>query len=70
MTLTPAYNRDYTSQATVRAAWEADHDFIVADISSPWVGRPANRSDLREHAQLTEVNIRYARLREIVTVKV
>jgi hypothetical protein len=36
MTLTPAYGRDYQSAKAVKADWEANKDFVIADISSPY----------------------------------
>lgn len=68
MTLIPAYGRDYKSKAEVIAAFEADKDFQIADISSPWDGRYCNRADL-SGSGLKGVNIRYAKLTKVVVVK-
>ncbi len=66
--LTPAYGRDYKSKAAVMADWDADKDFIIADISSPWDGKPANRSALAADGVTQTINIRYSRLRKIAVV--
>ena len=67
MTLTPAYGRDYTSQKAVKADFDADKDFMIADMSSPWNGKPANKTDLT--GSVTSVWIRYNKLEKIVEVK-
>ena len=58
ITLLPAYGRDYTSRAKVLADWNAEKDFIIADISSPYDGKPVNKQHL---AKGTCVQFRYAR---------
>lgn len=58
MTLLPAYGRDYKSKAAALKDFEADRDFIVADLLSPWDGKPANRSALLSMG-VREVRIRY-----------
>jgi len=69
MTLTPAYNRDYTSAKKVKEDFEADKDFIVADFFSKWDGKPCNKSDLK-NAGVTSVQIRYKKLTQVTVVKV
>jgi hypothetical protein len=64
MTLTPAYGRDYKSKKAVLADWEAGKDFIIADITSRWDGKPANKSDLAGET----VMLRYDGLRKITGV--
>ena len=58
LTLLPAYGRDYTSRAKVLADWNAEKDFIIADISSRYDGKPVNKQQL---AKGTRVQFRYAR---------
>ena len=71
MTLTPAYGRDYKSQKAVKAAWNSGADFIVADIMSPWDGKPVNCGFFRAlGAPSGNIMIRYAKLRKIVRVEV
>lgn len=67
MTLTPAYGRDYKSEAAAVADFEAGKDFIIADIVSPWCGKPANKQDLKSIGE-TRVMLRYDRLRKITKV--
>ena len=67
-TLTPAYGRDYKSKKAVLADFNADKDFILADISSQWDGKPCNRSGLLASG-VRAVNIRYKSLRQICVVK-
>lgn len=66
MTLTPAYGRDYTSAKAVKADWEANKDFIIADISSPYDGKPINKQD----APMGTYYIRYKKLTEVCVIKV
>ena len=67
MTLTPAYGRDYKSKAAVLADFDADKDFLVADFSSPWDGKPVNKSQLVSEG-FTVANVRYARLTKVAVV--
>jgi hypothetical protein len=69
MTLTPAYGRDYKSQAAALADFEAGKDFIIADFTSPWDGKPANKQSMIE-AGIGRVQIRYSRLTKVFSVKV
>lgn len=63
--LIPAYGRDYTNAAGVRADFLADKDFIVCDISSRWDGKPVNRPQLKQ-AGVTSVTIRYNDNRKVL----
>ena len=69
MTLVPAYGRDYTSQRAVLADWNSDRDFLVADMFSPWDGKPVNRQDIADTGE-TQVQIRYKRLEKIAVVQI
>jgi len=64
ITVVPAYGRDYTSKAKVLVDWNADKDFIIQDISNPYDGKPANKSDLNGFS----VHIRYKSLMQIMVV--
>lgn len=64
LTLVPAYGRDYKSKASVLEDWNANKDFIIMDISSPWDGKPANKQDL--DAQGIKARIRYKNKTQIV----
>jgi hypothetical protein len=66
-TLIPAYGRDYKSKKAVLADWQADKDFIIADFSDPYDGKPANHSDLTS-AGVKTVKIRYKKLAQICVV--
>jgi hypothetical protein len=68
MTIIPGSGRDYRTKAEVLAAFEADKDFIVADMSSRYDGKPVCRSDL-VRAKVASVNIRYKGKRSIAVVK-
>lgn len=65
MTVVPAYGRDYQSAEAATAAWSSGTDFILMDRESPWYGKPISQRDVDPG---TEVRIRYARLRRVVTV--
>jgi len=67
MTLTPAYGRDYTSVKKVKADWEANKDFVIADVFHPDSGRYVNKQDLPAG---TSVNVRYAAMRKVCVLKV
>jgi len=67
MTLTPAYGRDYKSKKAVAADLKADKDFIIADFSHPYSGKPVNRSQLVADG-IKAVNVRYAKLRRVCVV--
>ena len=41
----PSPGRVYTSKAAVWADWIANKDFIIADMSSRWDGKPVNKQD-------------------------
>lgn len=70
MTLTPAYGRDYKSVKEVKAAWEADQDFIIADFMHPYSGKPVNRAALRQSGEVSQVMIRYSGNRKVSPFKV
>lgn len=69
MTLIPAYGRDYKSKKAAQADFDADKDFIIADISSQWDGKPVNKSQLKEEG-VREVNLRYKALTQIAVIKI
>jgi hypothetical protein len=69
MTLIPAYGRDYKSKKEVQADFDADKDFVVADMESPFDGKKVNKSDLKR-ADVESVMIRYKGLRQVAVVKV
>lgn len=66
--VTPAYGRDYKTQAEAKAAWDAGKDFILQDISSPWDGKPINKEDAK-NGGYTTVNIRFKRNTQVAVVK-
>jgi len=59
--VTPAYGRDYKSLAEAQTDWDAQKDFILCDITSPYDGKPINK-------QQTEpgdvIIVRYGKLRK------
>ena len=54
-TLTPAYGRDYKNKKDCMADIEANKDFILNDITSPWDGKPCSPSDFKGK----QVQVRY-----------
>lgn len=70
MTLVPAYGRDYTSKRAVLADWNANRDFVICDLFSPYDGKPVNRVDLERTTGPQQVQIRYKRLERIAVVQV
>lgn len=65
MTLTPAYGRDYTSAKAVKADWDANKDFVIADI----VGGNAGRMISKQDAPAGSYSIRYKKLTQICVIK-
>ena len=61
MTLTPAYGRDYKTAKAAKDAWADGVDFIIADMSSPWNGKPTSIRD--GHAGY--INLRFDSLRKL-----
>ena len=66
-TLTPAYGRDYKSIKEVEKAFYDNKDFIFNDITSPWDGKPCNRTSLIE-AGVLNVKVRYAKGRRVLSM--
>lgn len=58
---TPAYGRDYTTQAQVRADWAAGKDFQVQPT-----GQYVNNEDARNHN--LKVEVKFARRTKTVIV--
>ena len=58
-TLIPAYGRDYKSGKAAKADWKAGKDFVIADISNPWDGKPIS---IRDAKQGEKFMIRFNRL--------
>lgn len=69
MTLTPAYGRDYKNKKDAIADFEANKDFVIADISSPYDGKYVNKADLVS-SDVTCVYIRYDRLMKLVRIAI
>lgn len=61
LNLIPNRTRDYASLGALIEDLAAGRDFIVADVSSPWDGKPCNVHDLRR-AGHKDVSVRYNKL--------
>ena len=61
MTLTPAYGRDYKSQASVLADFNAGKDFILRHLLER--DRPINKAQIPVG---TQVQFRYAKLTKVL----
>jgi len=68
-TILPAYGRDYKSKAAAIADFNAGKDFIIADFSSRWDGKPVNKEDLMGTGQRS-VNIRFNNKRNVAVVPI
>lgn len=66
MHLIPAYGRDYKTRAEVLADWIKGKDFIIADMSSKWDGKPTNNTQCENECK--DVTIRFARLTKQVII--
>ncbi len=69
MNVVPAYGRDYTSAKAVKADWDANKDFLIADMSSPYDGKYINLADAK-NGGIKVVTIRYSKNRKVTVVKV
>jgi hypothetical protein len=69
MHLIPAYGRDYKSKKEIQADLEANKDFVIADMSSQYDGKPVNLEQLQEAGERT-INVRYKRLTEVTVFQV
>jgi len=63
---TPAYGQDYTTVKSVRDAWNAGKDFVIATFG-PDMGRYINKQDADRTG--ASVMLRYARLTKVVYIK-
>jgi hypothetical protein len=66
MTLVPAYGRDYKSATEVKADWDADKDFRIQDISSPYDGSYINKQQAKAGDTF---KIRYSKLKKFTIIK-
>jgi hypothetical protein len=70
LTIVPRRDRDYTSQAQVKAAWNEGKDFIVQDFFSGFDGATVNKADADQFVEKgTRIMARYARLTKMVQVQ-
>ena len=68
LTVIPAYGRDYTSKAQIQADWDANKDFIIQDMSSPYDGKYINKTNTTAE-DFGSLKVRYNKLRNIVVIK-
>jgi len=66
-TLTPAYGRDYKSQAEVEADFRAGKDFILNDFMSQWDGKPCS---IRDFPAGTQITLRYKKKSNVIIVTI
>jgi len=69
MHLIPAYGRDYKSKKQIQADLEANKDFIIADMSSPYNGKPVNLEQLQQTGERT-INVRYKQLTQVTVFEI
>jgi hypothetical protein len=69
ITLIPNRGRDYPSAARVLEHLKGGRDFIVADMSSPWDGKPCNLPDLKR-AGIMVARIRYAMQPKVTLINI
>jgi hypothetical protein len=60
--LIPAYGRDYENHAELRKDFELGKDFVIADFSDPYDGKPVN---LTQMTPGDAVFVRYSRLQKV-----
>jgi hypothetical protein len=66
-TLIPAYGRDYKSAKDAKADFLAGKDFIIADITDAYDGKPCS---VRDFDAGTGITLRYKKLASLTCVKV
>jgi hypothetical protein len=70
ITLTPAYDRDYTSMKKVKDAWNTNMDFMAHPFNGP--SRYTSRQDLEQYMNglhpYTHVEIRYDKSRKVMII--
>ena len=69
ISLIPKRGRDYISAARVLEHLKEGRDFIVADMSSEWDGKPCNINDLKR-AGVIRAKVRYDSLRKTATINI
>lgn len=62
----PAYGREYSSEDEVLAAWNADKDFRINDVTSRWDGKVINRP---QHPAGTTIQVRYNDRDDVVMIE-
>lgn len=67
--LIPAFGRDYKSKKEIEGSLVGDLDFIIADISSQYDGKPINLPQIKE-AGYTHLNVRYAKQTKAAVIEV
>lgn len=69
LTLSPAYGREYRSIKELKKNWDANKDFIVETIFSPFAGKLINKNNLyKVEGETTVKKIRYNKLRKTAVV--
>ncbi len=66
-TLIPAYGRDYRSAKDAKADFLAGKDFIIADITDRYDGKPCS---VRDFDAGTGITLRFKRLADLTVLKV
>lgn len=72
LTITPAYGRDYTSEADAKRAWASGADFQIMEVRGLSAGGYVNNQQLEElrAGGIRWLNIRYKSLSRVAVVKV
>jgi hypothetical protein len=64
ITLIPAYGRDYKDAKTAKQDYHDGKDFIIADFSHPYDGKPCSIRDMQNE----KVMLRFNRLTKTTVV--
>jgi len=68
LSVVPRPGRDYNSRDEVLTAWNANEDFVVADVSSPWDGKLITKGGAQLHAAGTTIQVRYKNLTRVMMI--
>ncbi len=68
ITVTPAYGRDYKNKSEVLNDWGNGKDFVVNSYGGSNVY--INKTDAENHLKPVQINVRYGKLRKVMSIKI
>ena len=68
LTLIPTNGRDYKSKKALLADFMENLDFLIADMSSRYNGKPVNRPQIEQDG-MTCIKVRYSKSTKVAVLK-